>query len=191
MYTTDELILEKEKLELGILLSNSQKFRDTLFRNYQDKLKINRQINRSLISFQANKNEPFYRWFKYKEGFSSAFVKYILNLFGTPGSGQTVLDPFAGIGTTVTASIQNGFNAAGIELLPPGILATNTRIAAGRIDPEVFTNTLTAIEVLNFQEKNIPQKYFFKHLTITKGAFSEETELAINTCAGIRGRTGN
>jgi DNA modification methylase len=179
MYTTDELIVEKEKLELSSLISNSQKFRNELFHHYQDKLKINRQINRTLISFQANKNEPFYRWFKYKEGFSSAFVKYILDLFGTPGSGQTVLDPFSGIGTTVTASIHNGYNATGIELLPPGILATNTRIAAGRIDPEVFTNTLSAIEALNFQEKNIPQKYFFKHLTITKGAFSEETELAI------------
>jgi DNA modification methylase len=179
MYTTDELIIEKEKLELGILASNSQKFRDTLFQEYQDKLKINRQINRSLISFQANKNEPFYRWFKYKEGFSSAFVKYILNLFGTPGSGQTILDPFAGIGTTVTASIQNGYNATGIELLPPGILATKARIAASRIKQDDFSNVLKSIENLNFQEKNTLQKYFFNHLTITKGAFSEETELAI------------
>jgi len=179
MYTTDELIIEKEKLEFGTLISNSQRHRETLFQEYKDKLKINRHINRSLISFQANKNEPFYRWFKYKEGFSSTFVKYILNLFGTPGNGQTVLDPFAGIGTTVTASIQNGYNATGIELLPPGILATKARIAASRIIRNDFSNVLKSIENLNFQKNNIPQKYFFKHLTITKGAFSEETELAI------------
>jgi DNA modification methylase len=179
MNTTDELILEKEKLELGALVSNSQKYRDALFYNYQDKLKINRYINRSLISFQANKNEPFYRWFKYKEGFSSAFVEYILNLFGTPDVGQTVMDPFAGMGTTITASIQSGFHAVGIELLPPGILATKARIAASRINPEDFVNVLNSIENLNFQDKNTPQKYYFKHLTITKGAFSEETELAI------------
>jgi DNA modification methylase len=178
MYTTDELILEKEKLELGTLLSNSQKFRDALFHNYKGKLKINRQINRTLISFQANKNEPFYRWFKYKEGFSSAFVKYILNLFGASDLGQTVLDPFAGIGTTVTTSIQNGFNAIGIELLPPGILATKARIAASRINSDDFADVLNSIENLNLQDINTPQKYFFKHLTITKGAFSDETELA-------------
>jgi DNA modification methylase len=179
MYTTEEIILKKEKLELDILISNSQKYRNELFQNYQDKLKINRQINRSLISFQANKNEPFYRWFKYKEGFSSTFVKYILNLFGTTGSDQTVLDPFAGIGTTVTTSIQNGFNAIGIELLPPGILATKARIAASCIEPDDFSNILKSIENLNFQDKNTDDRYFFKHLTITKGAFSKETELAI------------
>lgn len=179
MYTTEELIREKERIEFGLLISNSQRHRETLFQEYEDKLKINRDINRSLISFQANKNEPFYRWFKYKEGFSSAFVEYILSLFGNPGSGQTVLDPFAGMGTTVTSSFQNGFHAIGIELLPPGILATKARIAASRIDPVIFSNTIFTISALNLQEKIVPQKYFFKHLTITKGAFSEETELAI------------
>jgi hypothetical protein len=179
MYTAEEIILKEEKLELGTLVSNSQKYRNELFQDYRDKLKINRHINRSLISFQANKNEPFYRWFKYKEGFSSTFVKYILEQYGVPESGQTVLDPFAGIGTTVTTSIQNGFNAIGIELLPPGILATKARIAASCIDPDDFSNVLSSIEDLNFQDKNADDRYFFKHLTITKGAFSKETELAI------------
>jgi len=29
-----------------------------------------------LVSFQANKSEPAYRWFKYKEGFSSRLVAW-------------------------------------------------------------------------------------------------------------------
>ncbi len=33
-------------------------------------------LNRKVVSFQANKDEPVYRWFKYKEGFSSKLVKY-------------------------------------------------------------------------------------------------------------------
>jgi DNA modification methylase len=85
--------------------------RINLHEKYKDKLIINPELNRSLISFQANKNEPIYRWFKYKEGFSSKFVKYILDTFKKPGSNQVVLDPFSGIGTTITTAIESGYNS--------------------------------------------------------------------------------
>ena len=161
----------------------SDKYRNALLQKYKSKLLINRNLNRSLISFQANKTEPFYRWFKFKEGFSTAFVKYILDSFGKPFGGQTILDPFSGIGTTMTTSIENGFNAIGIELLSPGILATKARIAAKKVDLNKLKEHINNLFNIDFENRNVPKQFYFQHLTITQGAFSNKTEIAIaNAC---------
>jgi DNA modification methylase len=152
---------------------------EELNRFYQNKLQVNRLLNRALISFQANKAEPFYRWFKYKEGFSTNFVKYILNLFGTPYDGQLVLDPFAGVGTTLTTANEKGYDAVGIELLPHAILAIDARIASKRLCKEKICDVIDKLKEVDFLDGNIDKCHFFEHITITKGAFSKETELAI------------
>ena len=152
---------------------------EKLANEYKDKIKVNGLLNRSLISFQANKSEPFYRWFKYKEGFSTNFVKYILESFGTANSDQLVLDPFSGIGTTLTTSTEIGFNGVGIELLPHAILATNARIASKKINRIHITDIINELRGVNFSDNRVEKKYYFKHLTITKGAFPNETELNI------------
>jgi hypothetical protein len=36
-------------------------------------------FNRTLVSFQANKERPIYRWYKFKEGFSASLVEYPVN----------------------------------------------------------------------------------------------------------------
>lgn len=45
--------------------------REKLFDRLADRLETAYNLNRKVVSFQANKDEPIYRWFKYKEGFSS------------------------------------------------------------------------------------------------------------------------
>ena len=40
-----------------------------LERKYADKLVVNSDFDRTLVSFQANKTESDSRWFKYREGF--------------------------------------------------------------------------------------------------------------------------
>lgn len=86
---------------------------------YSDKLKKNYDLSRSLVSFQANKKVPGYRWYKFKEGFSLALVKYFFRKLNIPQDGH-ILDPFAGSGTTLFAASQNNLNSTGIELLPIG-----------------------------------------------------------------------
>ena len=44
--------------------------RSKLLNKYQDKLDVDAFLSRKIVSFQANKKTPIYRWFKYKEGFS-------------------------------------------------------------------------------------------------------------------------
>jgi hypothetical protein len=46
---------------------------------FKGSLKINTDLNRTLVSFQANKKLPFYRWFKYKEGFSAPMMNYLIS----------------------------------------------------------------------------------------------------------------
>src|SRR4051812_26886353 len=68
-----------------------------------NKLVVNEALDRKLVSFQANKSAAWHRWCKYKEGFSAALVRYIFDAVGLREG--TVLEPFAGSGTTLfTAS---------------------------------------------------------------------------------------
>ena len=56
--------------------------RDKLYDKYKNVIVTNPDLTRSIVSFQANKNIPFYRWLKYKEAFSHDLVEYIISKFG-------------------------------------------------------------------------------------------------------------
>jgi len=45
--------------------------RTRLLKHFQARIAPNVNLDRKLVSFQANRQTPFYGWFKYKEGFSS------------------------------------------------------------------------------------------------------------------------
>ncbi len=160
-------------------ISSNYFYRNSLFNKYRNRMVVNPDLNRSLISFQANKKEPFYRWFKYKEGFSKRFVEYILSIYGIPNKQQIVLDPFAGVGTTVITAAENGYHAIGMELLLPAILAMQARIASSNVNISELKNILSQIRDYDFNNKNVPPDYFFKHVDITKHAFPAETEIEI------------
>src|SRR5438128_8658374 len=76
-------------------------------------------FNRTLVSFQANKDRPVYRWYKFKEGFSASLVEYLLALHSIK-KGSRLLDPFAGSGTSLFVGSSAGLQTEGIELLPIG-----------------------------------------------------------------------
>lgn len=142
------------------------------------KLRINQELTRELVSFQANKKEPFYRWLKFKEGFSSRLVQYCLNHFHPKSQyPPRILDPFAGSGTTLTTSTRLGWRATGIELLPVGTAAMKARLKADTISIPTFERYLDEVESADSQTQRSP--YRFPHVRITEGAFSPQTESAI------------
>src|SRR3990167_7594727 len=106
--------------------------RKNLEDHFRDVIEINPELERRLVSFQANKKEPFYRWFKYKEGFSSALIKYVVESLGkSPG---LLLDPFAGAGSALFAAQELGWRAPGIYRITVGVFSIKVREASRRVD---------------------------------------------------------
>ena len=149
--------------------------REALFDRFADRLVVNPLLTRRLVSFQASKATPFYRWLKYKEAFSPELVEYLFEVVaGTTSRPMSVLDPFAGTGTTLTRACARGWKATGIELLPVGAHALNARFAADRVEVGAFRKALAALDKLDWQEPRAGWQ--FPHLRITRDAFSCETE---------------
>jgi len=89
-----------------------------LARHLDGKRIVQPSLTRALVSFQANKTRPVYRWYKFKEGFSAALVEHLFARYTVTGG--RILDPFAGSGTALFAASARGIHADGIELLPIG-----------------------------------------------------------------------
>jgi len=150
--------------------------REKLYQHFANTLEIAFNLSRKVVSFQANKTEPIYRWFKYKEGFSSSLVKYFLSEYSQrPGR---ILDPFAGAGTTLFAAQELGWQSYGIEILPVGVFVMKTREAIDKVDNQKLKSIVKKLwaEI----EKNCHYGYQLKHISITQDAFPDETEEYIN-----------
>jgi len=129
------------------------------------------QFNRKLVSFQANKTQVLHSWFKYREGFSAALVKILIEQFGIE-RGECILDPFAGSCTTLLVSKMLGINAVGVEMLPHCHLAWQAKSRAFEYD----LNELRYLRKLIAHQKPPATTQRFQHLTITQSAFPEENE---------------
>lgn len=157
-------------------LGSVQEHNAALEARFADRLKVNPHLSRQLVSFQANKDRPFYRWFRYKEGFSEPLVQYLLDILGLE-TGR-LLDPFAGVGTTLFAASARGLDATGIELLPVGCEAM-------RVHRQVRYGEISVLRsALDRWRREQPWRQClsakpFAHLRITRQAFPEETEQAL------------
>jgi len=82
-----------------------------------------------LATFIPNRDLPIHRWFYFKEGFSRDLVEMLCREFGL-SSGDTVLDPFVGSGTTPLTCMELGLKSIGIDASPLAVLvaAAKTRI---------------------------------------------------------------
>lgn len=49
---------------------------------FKEKFLVQPSLTRILVSFQANKNKPIYRWYKYKEAFSASLVELLCHKYG-------------------------------------------------------------------------------------------------------------
>jgi hypothetical protein len=147
-----------------------------LLQHFKSKFVVQPSLTRPLVSFQANKTRPVYRWYKYKEAFSASLVEHFFYKYGI-GQG-TILDPFAGSGTALFAASAMGINAVGVELLPIGqqIIATK-KLFESEFTPEDFDN-LQRWSTSHLW-KQADRKINLPELRITKGAYPEKTKEAI------------
>ncbi len=116
-------------------------------------------------SFALNKTMPIHRWVPWIAGFSSSFVRDVLVTF-LKGAG-TVLDPFAGVGTTLVEAMLLGHNAIGFEINPYAALACHVKVNAHRISEEELRAETAKLQAFykdkvlsGYQPKSIPPQGF-------------------------------
>ena len=78
------------------------------------------------ITFRSNESTPVHRWWPYVQGYSAEFVEGVITRSRLE-PGASVLDPFAGSGTTLVEARRSGLLAVGFELLPPAVLAARVK----------------------------------------------------------------
>jgi len=161
-----------------LAIKTEREAREELYQRFSERIEVNRELDRRLVTFQANKSEPLYRWFKYKEGFSSAFVRYCLRKLSS--SSGMLLDPFAGAGAALFASRDMGWNGIGIELLPVGLKVIKARLGMDRVSAAKLQRQLKRLEQ-NSPWDRYDNGHAFNHIPITRGAFVPDTEKQLSS----------
>jgi len=145
--------------------------------SYDSLIHESTEFSRKLVSFQANKPEPYSRWFPYKEGFSKDMVSIILS---KTKNKKNLLDPFAGTGTALLVAAENNIAATGIELLPVGRSIFEGITTARNLDPDSFRKSISKVEQTTPSADENSEASRFRHIKITERAFSPESEEDLN-----------
>lgn len=143
---------------------------------FVNKIKDDSTLSRKIVSFHANKKLANFRWYKYKEAFSASLIEHFIGLFELEG--KKILDPFAGIGTTLFSSSLLGCKATGIELLPLGQKIIEARSEAHFQDIQEYQRPLERI-IKETPWENVNPKLSMNELRITKDAYPKETKESI------------
>jgi DNA modification methylase len=159
-----------------------------LTQHFHNKIKLQPALTRQLVSFQANKPRPTYRWYKYKESFSASLIEMLLSKYGIT-SGR-VLDPFAGSGTALFAASDSGIDADGVELLPVGQQIILTKKC---LDKEFTTADFATLKRWETERPWYQSKVRMpvSKLRITDGAYPKQTLELIEHYMGAWQRENN
>lgn len=93
-----------------------------------------------------NKSLPIHRWVPWIAGFSAQFVQDAITNYLPKASHRQhlVLDPFAGVGTTLIEAIKAGHDTLGYEINPFAALATSAKLKCLELQPEDFRSEVDA-----------------------------------------------
>ncbi len=92
-------------------------------------------------AFALNRIVPIHRWVPWIAGYSQAFAADAINKFAE-GPGKLVLDPFAGVGTTLIEADWVGHRAVGFEINPYAAFAAKLKLSAHRLDTRLVRATI-------------------------------------------------
>ena len=85
-------------------------------------------------AFMRNREAPIHRWVPWIAGYSKQFVEDAIT--GYTSGPSVVLDPFAGVGTTLVEADLAGHDAIGFEINPYAAFAAQTKLQAHTGDPQ-------------------------------------------------------
>ena len=170
---------EKEDLASKYLLSSfsynnfcADQERINLENKYSDLLVLTNTNNRQSVSFQLNKNNGVYGWFKYKEGFSPQLVSGFLDEMNLNGN-DTLLDPFIGSGTTSLVGSQRGLKTVGIDVLSTSKLSFTAKTNINNYDIEELSSLIGTIREM---KRPLDFSKRINWVNITKYAYPDSTD---------------
>ncbi len=100
-------------------------------------------------------DRPGHGWYRMVGSFPPDFVRnYLAAMKLKPGS--TVLDPYAGTGTTVLEAKRLGYNALGLEALPVPIMASRVKTYWGLNPKDIYA---AKTKVITYYAANSQQQY--------------------------------
>lgn len=146
--------------------------RQELEKKYAEYLDITEKFNRQSVSYQLSKKDVLHSWLKYKEGFSATLVNILLDEMGTQ-SGDLVMDPFMGSGTTALVCQMRGINSIGYDVMPIADVSLKAKAACTQYDSKELKSLLEAVielEMPSTYQKRTP------YISITQDAYPDETE---------------
>lgn len=81
-----------------------------------------------------NKSAPLHRWVPWIAGYSASFVADVFDHYLGARPDATILDPFAGVGTTLVEAQLRGWEAIGFEINDYAGLACQAKLGAADLD---------------------------------------------------------
>ena len=103
-----------------------------------------------------NKNRPIHRWIPWIAGYSAHFVDDVIDAFSGPAikgeHSPLVLDPFAGVGTTMVQAMFHGCRSVGFEINQYAALAARVKVNSRLID-------LMELDLTMRQLKDVSRKW--------------------------------
>lgn len=150
---------------------------------FPDALGGNGQKNQSRFgdtAFTRNRDEPLHRWVPWIAGFSGAFVDEVLDsadLVGGPDT--TILDPFAGVGTTLVEGLKRGHNVVGFEINPYAALACEVKLSALNCRLKPLSDAIDQLADLRdrlLRDKMLPKSKSPSNFRSRIAFFSQEIE---------------
>ena len=99
-------------------------------------------------AFTKNRDLPLHRWVPWIAGFSAQFVDDSLEKYIAVERNRNawVLDPFAGVGTTLVQGFLHGLNVVGFEINPYAALASKVKLEASSVSIHSFERHISAFE---------------------------------------------
>jgi hypothetical protein len=109
---------------------------------------------KELVNFKNNARTPVHRWYYFKEGYSHELVEKLLTEFEIKNR-STVLDPFAGSGTTLLECQWKGVNSKGIDINPFFTFVQRTKLDWFKYNLEELRTEIKKLFKIQVKEPNI------------------------------------
>ncbi len=95
-------------------------------------------------AFAVNKTRPIHRWAPWIAGFASDFVREVIRQ-NLPLAGL-VMDPFAGVGTTLVEAMLLGHDTIGFEVNPYAAMVCRVKLNAAMTNPMALDRAMSAFQ---------------------------------------------